>query len=198
MAQPILRVNELATSGYLNTKDFETAVNSLFVESPEDAIGVFGSLDNLRSGLETLIQLIETPKDSKNNRQLLNYCLGVLHLQKRLSRDKNMLSQVATRLDGCKHQVEHFGPTHDNVIANLADAYSNTISTFQFRIQVMGEHQYLQQKRVADQVRVLLFAGVRASMLWRQMGGSRWHLLLQRSKILDSAKHLLQQCSHLE
>ena len=193
VAQAVTRVHELATKGYLNTRDFETAVKSLFVQNPSDELEVFGGdLALLRTGLETLISLIEQPRDTPVNRQLLGYCLGIFHLQKKLSGDKKMLAMVGERLEQTQHKVQHFGATHDNVVAALADIYSSTISTFQFRIQVIGEYQYLQQNRVANQVRVLLFAAIRAATLWRQIGGSRWKLILQKRKIHSSAQELLR------
>lgn len=194
IAQAVVRVNELATTGYLNTAEFEIAVQSLFKQNPKDTLDVFGGdLNNLRTGLKTIIELIENPRETKTNRQLLGYCLGVFHLQKKLSGNPRMMDTLGTRLDQCKHQLDHFGPTHDNVVANLADIYASTISTFQFRIQVMGEYQYLQQNRVASQVRVLLFAAIRAATLWRQMGGSRWQLLIYKKKIMQSAQELQRQ-----
>jgi high frequency lysogenization protein len=38
-----------------------------------------------------------------------------------------------------------------------------------------------------------LLAGIRATLLWRQCGGSRWRLLLFRKKIQDEARFLLTQ-----
>lgn len=104
-----------------------------------------------------------------------------------------MLDEIGERLEKARHQLDHFGPSHDNLIANLADIYTQTISTFQFRIQVLGEYQYLQQNRVANQVRVLLFAAIRSATLWRQLGGSRWQLLLQRKHIVEHNQKLLDE-----
>ncbi len=192
LAQAVVRVNDLATTGYLHTQDFEIAVRSLFKLNPDNVLDVFGGDNaNLRTGFKTLIDLIENPRETKVNRHLFGYSFGVLHLQKRLSKDRRMLATLSQRLEQCQHQLEHFGPTHDNVIANLADIYSTTISTYPFRIRVMGEYQYLQQKRVADQVRVLLFAAIRAATLWRQSGGARWQLVFHKRRTCTQARTLL-------
>lgn len=192
VAQAAERVNELATTGYLNTAEFELAVKSLYKLNPQDALDVFGGeAENLRTGFNTLIELLEKPRETKKNRQLLGYCLGIFHLQTKLQKDARMLATVASHLEQSRHQLDHFGPTHDNLIANLADAYSSTLSTLPFRIQVMGEYQYLQQARVANQVRVLLFAAIRAATLWRQLGGSRWQLLFYKRSLVAAARELL-------
>ncbi len=88
--------------------------------------------------------------------------------------------------------------THENVIAGLADIYTDTISTFSFRIQVMGEYQFLQQTRIANQIRTLLFAGVRSAVLWRQLGGNRLKAIYQRTAILETARSLHKEIQQRE
>lgn len=192
VAQAIDLMDQLAKTGYLNTQDFETCVRSLFVQDPTNNEEVFGSVDRLERGVTAARQLLENGR-ADEQAKLTGYCLGIFHLQKKLSKNKPMLATIGTRLDKARHQVEHFGLTHDNVIANLAEAYVDTVSTFPFRIQVVGDHQYLQQTRVANQVRVLLLAAIRASTLWRQTGGSRWHLLFHRRNLLSAAKALKEE-----
>jgi high frequency lysogenization protein len=94
---------------------------------------------------------------------------------------------------GFNFLIKHFSETHDNVIAGLAEIYSDTISTFSFRIQVMGEYQHLQQPRIANRIRTLLFAGIRSAVLWRQLGGRRLKIILYRNKITRNAEQLLEE-----
>lgn len=192
IVQAVSTMDELAKTGFLNTQQFKTAVNSLFDLNPASAESVFGSTTELEKGLSTLISLLGSRKD-KDLTTLIGYCLGIFHLQKRLAKNKKMMATVGERLDKAQNQVNHFGITHDNVIANLAEIYSTTVSTFPFRIQVIGEYQHLQQQRVANQVRVLLLAAIRAATLWRQLGGRRWHLLIYKKTLLNTAEQLLAQ-----
>lgn len=193
ITQAIDLMDKLARTGYLNSADFEVCVNSLFEQNPASTEAVFGNANNLTRGYEVLIELLQKNKGAPQT-ALISYCLGVLHLQRRLSRNRAMLDQVGERLDKSRQQVQHFGEvTHENVIAGLASIYSDTISTFPFRIQVAGEAQYLQQSRVANQVRVLLLCAIRAATLWRQLGGSRRHFLLRRAQLTEAAEQLLAQ-----
>ncbi len=185
-------VEQLAKTGYLKTDSFKTAVNSLFETQPDSVESVFGSIHQLEEGFETLIDVLQHHRDMKN-RDLLRYALGVLHLQKILSRRKELLYVIGNRLEKAKEQVEHFDLTHDNVIANIADIYMDTISKFSYRIQVTGDYNYLQQQRVANQIRVLLLAAIRAATLWRQVGGSRWQFLFYRAKLVENAEELYKQ-----
>lgn len=192
ITQAVDLVDKLAKTGYLDSEDFKTAVQSLFEQNPPTTEAVFGNATNLLRGYEVLIDLLQRNKGPQQT-ALISYCLGVVHLQKRLLRNRAMLNQIAERLDQCRHQMQHFGITHENVIANIASIYTETISTFPFRIQVVGEYQYLQQSRIANQVRVLLLCAIRAAILWRQLGGTRWHFLFQRGQLIKTAEQLLEE-----
>ena len=192
ITQAVDLMDKLAKTGYLQSADFETCVNSLFEQNPSSTEAVFGNANNLARGYEVLVELLKKNKGAPQT-ALIGYCLGALHLQRRLARNRAMLNQVGERLNKSRHQVQHFGATHENVIAGLASIYADTISTFSFRVQVVGEAQYLQQSRVANQVRVLLLCAIRAAMLWRQLGGTRWHLLFRRNQLIEAAEQLLAQ-----
>ncbi len=192
-AQAVSLVEQLAKTGYLDSDAFRASVNSLFVQNPETTASVFGDIHQLRRGLETLEELLRNHRAPKNG-DILRYVIGVMHLQKRLAKRSDMLHVIGNRLEKAQEQVAHFDDvSHDNVVANIADIYTDTISTFQYRIQVMGEYTYLQQARVANQIRVLLLAAIRATTLWRQVGGSRWQLLFYRRQILEATEGLLRE-----
>lgn len=189
-------VEQLAKTGHVNQKDFEVSVNSLFNQNPTNTLDVYGSIEQLETGLSILIaNLSRSPKRSSD---CIRYVMGILHLQKQLSKKSSMLDMIAKRLDKSRLQVEHFSMTHENVIAGLADIYTDTISTFSFRIQVMGEYQFLQQTRIANQIRTLLFAGVRSAVLWRQLGGNRLKAIYQRTAILETARSLHKEIQQRE
>jgi high frequency lysogenization protein len=58
---------------------------------------------------------------------------------------------------------------------------------------INGDPQHLSNPNVVNKIRALLLAGIRASLLWRQCGGSRWHLLLHRKKLQHEANRLLSK-----
>jgi high frequency lysogenization protein len=57
---------------------------------------------------------------------------------------------------------------------------------------VQGDPQYLQVGDNAARIRVLLLAGIRACVLWRQAGGNRWRLILNRQALLNEASRQLE------
>ncbi len=196
LIQASQQVEQLAKSGYLQTEIFETAVRSLLDQSPKSVESVYGGIEKIRGGAETLSELLANHRDLKHA-DILRYALGIIHLQKKLAGRSDVLYVVGTRLQKVQHQVNHFGPNHDNVVANIADLYTDTISKFQYRIQVTGEYSYLQQQRVANQIRALLLSGIRSATLWRQLGGSRWHLLFYRKQMNSAAAELVSEIAKM-
>lgn len=183
-------VDQVARTGMLPQAEYETSIGSLFEFSPASTEAVFGSRYELRRGIQTLIEQMEGT-DEKRSLYIMRYVIGCIQLERKVSAQTGMLKRIGDELEGTNHQLRHFGLTHANVIARLADIYANTVSTLTPRIMVSGENNQLQKQENADRVRALLLAGVRAAVLWRQCGGNRWQLLFQRRKYLHQAKLLL-------
>lgn len=190
------QVAQLAKTGYLNTDQFEVSVNSLFQRNPQNTEEVLSGGAHMDEAFEVLRELLNNHRDVRNS-DVLRYTLGIVHLQKKLSRRKEMLYVIGNRLEQAEKQAHHFGVTHDNVIGNIADVYTDTLSKFPYRIQVTGEYSYLQQPRVANQVRVLLLAGIRSATLWRQLGGTRLHLLFYRKPMAEAADNWYRELRRL-
>jgi high frequency lysogenization protein len=189
-------VEQAAKTGYLPPDAFKCSIESIFALNPENTLAVYGgSAKDLRAGLELMRELLKSNSASSSHkyRDILRYSLGILHLQKKLSKRNDMLNVIRSRLEQVSTQVLHFSSTHDNVIANLGGLYSETLSTFKFRIQVNGDYNYLQQQRIANQIRALLLAAIRSAILWRQLGGNRLQLLLNRKDIAQQVDILLRQ-----
>lgn len=192
-------VHQLAANGQCDAEPFESAMRTLFTNTPEDLsipgalLSVYGSETALLPGLRALeIQL--NPTGRAGLAPGMRYAVSLLQLTDRLRRKPAVLGRLGEGIESARRQMEHFHPTHDNVIANLADTYQNTVATLGNRIQVRGYVQHLQQPKVANRIRALLLAGVRSAILWRQLGGRRWHFLIYRRQLLAHIHHLLQAC----
>jgi high frequency lysogenization protein len=190
--QAAVLVHRLATTGSLNNAELHTAIHSLFEQNPKNIHDVYGDTHALLTGLERLSGSLKRHNTSDGN-DIIRYVMGMLHLQKKLMKQPDMLQNIGKRLGQSQQQAELFELTHDNVIASLADTYTSTISTFSFRIQVTGDYNYLQQARIGNQIRVLLFAGIRSAILWRQLGGNRLQVITKRKTIIEAADQLIKQ-----
>lgn len=188
MVMAAQQVKSLASQGQIESPVLTTLIQSLLVTSPKQTLDVIGSVEAVRPGLLCLVKQLES---GDKDMDLLKYLIGLMTLERRLSRSPKHLAEIGQRIERLKQQVEHYGLLHDNIIASLAGLYSDTLSTFNFRIQVTGLPRYLEVKENQHRVRALLLTGIRFAVLWRQVGGSRLQFIFQRGKLLATAKQLL-------
>ncbi|MFQ5488876.1 MAG: high frequency lysogenization protein HflD [Gammaproteobacteria bacterium] len=183
-------VKQVACEGRIAEDAFETSIHSIFEVNPETTEAVFGGRLKLASGLRIVCEQFGDG-DKKGHLDITKYVISIMHLERKLAKHPELLGTLAEGIERVRGQAAHFSPTHGNVIAALADLYVNTISTLTPRIMVQGEHGYLSAPANANKVRVLLLAAMRAAVLWRQCGGSRWQLIFRRRQVYNAAKQLL-------
>jgi len=184
------QVDQIARNGMVDQANFETSIRSLFIESPEETMDVYGTPRTLNLGLQSLIKHLQAErKDS--DLQVIRYSLSLLQLERKLSKGAH-LAKIGKGIEEAQRQIEHFSICHSAVIAKLAGIYSEVVSPISPRIIVKGNDGHLQNSENANKIRALLLAGLRAAILWRQCGGSRWQLLFQRSKHIDCAKKIIR------
>jgi len=185
-------VKDIATTGRCDKHDFETSIRSIFVTDPDSTDEVFGQVEYLRTGLQALIDQLGDDSQ-KRDIDIARYIISLLHLQRKLARTPALLDKLADGIERARRQSEHFAVTHENVIANLADIYRETVSQLPPRIMVSGDSHFLSDAAIANQIRALLLAGMRAAVLWAQLGGSRWQLLIHRRRFVQEAERILDE-----
>ena len=174
-------VDELARTGQVDTRAWETLINATVDTNPESFEAIYGGHpNNLRRGLDTLEALVGR---KQANPVVLRYGFSLLLLMNKLRTDRQMMDVLGQKLTHVQGQAEHFGPTHENVIASLGETYQETISTFKTRIVVQGDPSLLQTRMMPERVRACLMAGIRFALLWHQQGGRRWKLVFQRKAL---------------
>ena len=182
-------VNQIASKGVVDEHDLKTAIQSILNLNPASALNVFGNYENLRTGLYTLIAQLNDGQQRDMN--VARYVISLLHLQRKLSKRRDMLDSINKGVARAQEQVNMFGFTHNNVLANLAGIYSETVSLLTPKIMVSGESTYLSNPGNADRIRAILLAGMRSAVLWQQLGGSRWQVLFKRKQFIAEARRIL-------
>jgi len=189
-------VQQIARTGMCDQEPFEASINSIFTLDCATPEAAYGDTSNIIYGARTLIAQLGPNKPNKTNNQsneveITRYVIGVMVLERKLIRRNDLLDIIGRGVESATKQQEHFSVTHENVIANLADIYSKTISTLAPRIMVNGEHQHVTNPANANKIRALLLAAIRSAVLWRQCGGNRWQLLFGRKNILQEAQKII-------
>ncbi|MBB3229357.1 high frequency lysogenization protein HflD [Halomonas stenophila] len=180
-------VDELARTGQVDQRAWDTLIHATLDTQPSSFEAIYGGHpNNLRRGLEILESVLGR---RQANPVVMRYGFSLLMLMSKLRGNDDMMDELGRRLTRIQGQAEHFGETHENVIASLGEAYQETISTFKTRIVVQGDPSLLQSRMMPERVRACLLAGIRFALLWHQQGGRRWKLVFQRGtlkKTLDT------------
>jgi len=185
-------VQQVATTGQCEEAGLVTALNSIFNTEPKDVESVYGRALCLTQGLQSLVREFANETTDRNI-DLMKYVFGVIHLEAKLAKKRELLQKITAGVQRAQQQTVHFPAIHENIMASLADTYSQTVSTLSPRIIVTGEHTHLANPQVANKVRTCLLAGVRSAVLWRQAGGNRWRLLFGRGQLVKEGRHLLDE-----
>jgi len=112
-------VQELAKGGQANAQDMETSLQSLLVDKPDTVLDVYGKqVENLRTGLICLHE--QLGPDSRKDIELTRYVMGMLFLERKLSKSKQMMNTLEQGIENAQRQLQHYPIVHENVVANLA------------------------------------------------------------------------------
>jgi high frequency lysogenization protein len=186
-------VQKVARTGSIAEPDLAIMLNSIMKTSPDSILDVYDNdVAHLTLGLKTLIEQLGSQTKQKDP-ELTRYVVSLLGLERRLANKKNQFSLLGERIEQSQRQLAHYDITSDTLIASLASIYSDLLSPIGTPIQVAGEPSLLKQQSNQHKIRALLLAGVRSSVLWRQVGGKRRNILFGRTKMVACAQQLLKE-----
>ena len=173
--------------------------------NPRSETDIYPNLGHLNLGLRTLDDMLSLGR-SPENTSLVRYTWGMLSIRNKLDMNSAMQSNIRDRLQSIQSLLlvpENATPwrmtetektdgqlQQEQTFEQLATLYQDTISTLSHRIQVHGQEDYLQNDYVSNRVRSLLLAGIRSAVLWHQLGGRRWRLILYRKRLQETASAL--------
>ncbi|CAB5501904.1 High frequency lysogenization protein HflD [Bathymodiolus thermophilus thioautotrophic gill symbiont] len=180
LLQSATLVDQLAHTGVCDSQSNEASLKSLVTNST-NVKDIFDSPKDLSVGLNSL--KIVFSKGMKNNQNITLYSLALINLEKKLMKNKVLLSKISTEIETIKKQ-DFFDIGHSNSLARLAELYKSTLGELNPTIMVNGAQIYLSNAHTSNHIRALLLAGIRAVSLWKSQGGKTWHLLLNKKQTL--------------
>lgn len=185
-------VQQLAHQGHCPPEALKVSLNSLLDLNPSSTLAIYGDDEaNLRFGLETLLAVLNSQSRQGIGAELTRYTLSLMVLERKLNGNKEALDTLSRRIAQLDRQLAHYGPESDTLISAMAGIYVDVISPLGPRIQVTGSPAILQNTQVQSKVRATLLAGIRAAVLWQQVGGGRLQLMFSRGRLVNEAKAIL-------
>ncbi|MBB1126370.1 high frequency lysogenization protein HflD [Thiospirillum jenense] len=182
-------VQAIARHGRIETAPMQPCIYSLFQFDPSDVPAVYEYAAAVRGGAQHLLdQLVSSPRDL----ELTRYAITLLKHAQQLSKRRDLLTRLRTELERIAAVCQHESSLLDDTcLAQLAALYSDTVGRLEPRILIHGQAVYLKQTDNQHAVRALLLTGVRAAILWYQLGGRRWHIIFARRRLYDAARAYL-------
>jgi len=182
-----MAVRQIAEQGRADPALLAPCLESVFRIDADTVESVYGGAHALAPGLECLQrQITGRGREASISRMAAT----VLHLERQLNRREDMLSALRRGIQQLDRQRSHFGAEAHSVHERMADLYADTLSRLKPRVMVQGNPLQLSQAGVVAQIRSALLAAVRSAVLWRQLGGSYWDLLLRRRAMLQAIAEL--------
>jgi high frequency lysogenization protein len=183
-------VRQAANHGTWSGYSADTCLDSLLALETDTVEDIFGGVEKLRLGAETLVSVLQ---GDRRYTESLGYAVSIMQLENNFRKKLKMQGLIGSELldiadidDGTEiHEIK------DLQAEKIAALYTQTISTLSPRIVINGRPQHLQIDRTVNWIRTLLFAGLRSAVLWRQLGGGRFSLMFGRKKMLEQAQTLL-------
>ena len=185
-------VDQLAYTGELNQAAYDCCFDSLFTFDAPTAEDVYGDLAGLSRGLRVSAQYLagENQKSAKN---MAYYMLSMLKVASALGRNSNTANAIKSGLQDIETRTTDFEMSRTSMASNIDGLYQDTVSKLNPRILVRGTPINLRDSDKASKIRVLLLSGIRAAILWQQLGGSKLKLLFGRRKYVKSANQILMK-----
>jgi len=193
ICQAAYLIEKIATKGLCpDAAAFDASVRSIMRVESDSPLDIYGDYGALEVGFKSMLKQLDNAGDGRNM-QVTKYIIGMLTLEKKLSKNRATLSLLDQRIHQVQRQLAHFDINDDSVLNNLDSIYKDLISTLGPKIQINGSPSCLQQTQTQHKIRALLLAGVRAAVLWRQIGGKRRHLIFSRKAMIYHTKQNLHR-----
>jgi|TARA_B110000444_G_scaffold19967_1_gene16614 high frequency lysogenization protein len=179
-------VSNIAWKGEYNEQDFLPLINSILQIDSTVVKDIYIDIDNINSGFIYLKKQIIGDIFTRSS-ETRRYIESLKILSNHLMSDQKTITLMQNLLKELEENTSDL--TTDGKAEKLSEVYQKTLSKFEPRIIVNGENKYLTDPIQASRIRTALFAGVRATLLWEQLGGSKWKLFLFKSsfsKTIDS------------
>jgi len=184
--------NELARKGSTDSSVEAFLTQTVLVMDTDNVSEIYPSIDGLKPGLRWLEGcLLEQGRGLQNAGEIIRIALGVIQVEGQFNEHEGVQNTLRTRLENINRQ-RVMNPDMSSTELNnlLGSAYVDSLGQLRFRVQIRGDAKQLQAPGMAERIRAILLAGVRAAWLWRRLGGRRWHLIFTRGQILREIREI--------
>ena len=189
--QSCLTVSNIAWKGTYVEEDFNPLISSVLKINSKDITDIYIGLKHLKPGFMYLRKQLVGDIFTRSG-ETRRYFASLIELSKKLQSDSEVSSQIQELLNQLNDSHQKIELTTDDLVSELSNIYTKTLSKFEPRIIVNGENTYLTTPLQASRIRTALFAGLRSVFLWQQSGGSKLKMFFFQSRIAKKIDEFLK------
>ena len=191
------QINRIAHTGYCDEQAVSTVFRALLVTNPNTIEDIY-KISELKTGFRGLIEGFSAEGITDNSaNELVKLAMQVISLTDRIVRNTSLYNRLSNEIDTLKDQIEKACPdflegktsvvlSKENV-EKFAQLYQSLISPNFSKLLIFGEERFLSSTENQNRIRALLLAGIRAVVLWNQVGGKKLYLMFRRKEIVSFA-----------
>lgn len=188
LAQAVQIVRKLADTGHTDHAAMRTLMGSVLAIDAPNVEAIYGSRQEIRSGLTRLRQQLS---EGNTDPDFTRLAMSVMALERTFSRDQDVAEKVKDAILAAPRNDSTDGNTSPELLKAFAEIYATHISPLKPRVMVQGNPHYLAQDHVVEEIRAILLAALRSAVLWRQMGGSTLDFIFRRPAMTAAIVELL-------
>lgn len=199
--QTAAQIQRIARFGSIDEHSIAPLMRALVITSPNVIEDIY-TPKRLTVGLNQLVTSLY-PKEAvqPQTAELIKVAFSIINLESSIEGQSKVMTLLDREVDKLRTDVLTIHPNYedaaDNVLVDYdiikmySKLYSTLISTNFPKLVIYGEEAHLRRSEFQEMIRALLLAGVRASMLWHQVGGKRYSLMFRCKEIIENARQIL-------
>ena len=188
LVQAVHLVISAAKTGMIAQDSLDKSLKSIFVQNPGSIAEVYGGTSDISLGLNLLKDILNN-FNAESHGDIVRYSLAVITLERAFVAQPDKLRGLGseiTRIDQLRMLNADNAGVSEEIVTQLADTYEQIVGQVQPRIKISGNRSHLQNMGNVKRIRALLLSALRSAVLFHQVGGRRWQLLLKRGRYKEA------------
>ena len=199
--QSAAQIQRVAREGQVDEASIAPLMRALVITNPNKIQDIYDP-KRLTPGLNQLLTSLY-PKEAAmpKNSEIIKLAFSTMSLEASIEKQDLIFDKLEIEVDFLRKEVLELHPDYENandqvlldyeVIQKYSRIYSNLISPNFPKLIIYGEEAFLRRTEFQEMIRALLLSGIRACLLWQQVGGKRYTLMVRYRDIINCARSIL-------
>ncbi len=202
--QSAAQIQKVARFGQVDEAAIAPLMRALIITNPNTVEDIYKPSTMLPGLNQLLTSLYPKEATQPKNAELIKIAFSIMSLETNLERQTMVFKQLDSEVDKLRNQVlgihSNYETAEDNILVDYdiiklySNIYSGLISPNFPKLIIYGEESYLSRTEFQVMIRALLLSGIRAAMLWHQVGGKRYSLMFRYKDIIECARQTISKC----